>query len=504
MRPIVLSLLLSLCSFAGHSWLAVANEPAITAESDFAELKRMLPASCNAVVAIDLDAMFDSELAVKNDWRQSHAKSFDKRPTLLPPVASRMVLGTELDLTFLSPVREFGVIALNRDVTIEEIRTELRGEDVQLAGRSAIQTPGGGFIVPYADRHLALIRLAERSWASEQFQMSIERRDSVIHSLLDEAIEDVAVGNVQLSIAFAIKEPLEAKQVLGMIRNSPSLASLAVSSDQLSEEISELQGMTFRVKIDNAINGQLELKFHREPSVVSTSIEPVMKALIDGAGAALPEFDQWQGNAIGNRVSLSGPLTVAGFGRVLSLLNVESADVPQSEPPIELRAGVDRQKVATRRYVQRVNRLVRSTIQQPRSGNLQDQLLWIDRAANAIRRQPTRDVPSPVVHLGDEIAYRMLELVSTYEDAYQKAQSRIQAENPPPIEWQTRLVPYSTFATPYGRFYRYRPFSYAHVNFAGNAVRARAITREELATANDKAEKTVERIQELAAKLDEF
>jgi hypothetical protein len=57
------------------------------------------------------------------------------------------------------------------------------------------------------------------------------------------------------------------------------------------------------------------------------------------------------------------------------------------------------------------------------------------------------------------------------------------------------MIPYRTFVTPQGRFYRYRPFSYAQVVTEQNVIHSRRVITEELAKANQKAKEIIVRIE---------
>lgn len=64
-------------------------------------LKR-IPASANAVMVIDAEAVFSSPIAVKEDWKNQHEAEYVNKPMILPPEADQMVLASNMD-----PYRDF-------------------------------------------------------------------------------------------------------------------------------------------------------------------------------------------------------------------------------------------------------------------------------------------------------------------------------------------------------------------------------------------------------------
>lgn len=497
----LLSLTLVLAPFVFAATSASAQS------ESWSELTKRLPASTNAVLAIDAEAMFQSEFAVKNNWRKSHADRFDRDPTMLPPVASRFLLATNLDTEHFEPTYDFAVMSTVRPIPLSEILTRIDGELDTIGGRSAIHTKRDSYIVPIGDDHVALIRNASQEWASEQIRSGQQRSEAKIPSVLAGAIDEVAAGDAQISVGFFLGDTIPKSEVPGLVQRFESLREAESTSDKFVDEMASLEGFILSIQISDTIHGQLKMTFGKKPEALSTVAKPFMIDLLTESGAILSEFHQWETSQQPDGFALDGDLSVSGLRRILSLLNVEPPDFAtaatastvtkptSSTKPSSLIKQEMAIKRATKDYAKRVTRMANAVASGAKASNLRGQVLWTDRSGKAIMRLSTRNVQPDVVKLGRHVGYSMLEIVSTFQDADHTARERVSSENPTPYEWRTRLVPYSTYVTPYGRFYRYRPFSTARIHTRENAVRTRTIIGEELTKANNKSKAILSSIE---------
>ncbi|WP_186776541.1 hypothetical protein [Rubripirellula reticaptiva] len=471
-------------------------------DSAWRDMTTWLPRSANAVLAIDAEAMFQSEIAVQNDWRELHAENFDRNPTMLPPPTERFVLSTELDTEHFEPTRELAVISTSTPVDFIEIQKQVQGEVDTIAGMQSIHTVRDSYVVPINQHLVALIRQGSRQWAAQQLKDGRDRTEPQLSQILADAVEQVASGVSQIVVAVDLADAIPRSAMTVAIGRSGVLSNTALHSNSLVDEMTTLQGFVFSIDLAEKMNGKLEMVFAAEPTQLATVTKPIMLELLASAGAILPEFKQWRAVSRPRRMALQGELSVASLRRVLSLLVVESTGFEPETSTVETaatsRTGFSPEQIekrATTNYVKRVMRLAESVVASGNANSLREQVLWTDRSAKAISRMSTRNVAYDVAKLGRRIAYEMLRIVSVYQEADQNARSRIASENPPPVQWHTEMTPYRTFVTPQGRFYRYRPFSYAQVFAEENAIHSRQIISEELAKANEKAKEISARIE---------
>ena len=458
---------------------------ALAVAEPWRDLAALLPESANAVLVIDAKGFFDSPLGRKRQWRESHAATFERSPLLLPPEADRFILATELDISHFEPMWEFAAITMERPVTLDEIKTRIGGVSDAIGGLSVVRTNTGGFVVPFDEGRIGLIRLAQRQWASQQVTRSRKRTSPALTTFLENAMKSVADGSAQIAIAVSTEDAVSFDEVKAAVERSTVIRRENADIDQVAKLMSNVKGFVFTVKIDETMQGRIEMQFSEDPTVLAAIAKPFMLDIIGGAGASLPEFADWNEDRTRSSVGLSGDLTIPGLRRILSLLQVDTADYEELQTD-DVKSEVT--KAATERYVRRVTQLFRDVATGAKASDLREQVLWTDRAAKTIARMSTRGVAPKIARIGNEVSAGLRDIVATFHYAQERAQARIVAVNPPDFETRTEFVPTRRVTTPAGRFNsRYEPFTYFQVNIAGNIARQQQITAEELTKANAEA-----------------
>lgn len=501
MRKVNFSLRIFMLIMVSHSYFSVA------VGDQWRDLTTLLPQSANAILAIDANALFDSPMATKNRWRESHASHFDVTPTMLPPEAERFVLSAEVDIEHFEPKWEFATMALNRDISTNEIRNRLNGEAELLAGLPAVRTDRGNYIVPFQGQRIAVVRLAQRQWASQQLRRARDRQSVQLPRFLGSAVDDVADGHWQIAVAIMLENAVPPAEIRAAIERSTVLQKSSETVDQLTREMNSLEGALLRIRVTDTIHGSLELVFREDPEGLSNAAKPFLVDLLSGAGALLPEFREWRATSRRNRLGIEGPMTTTGLRRILSILSVESVDVDpfgSKRPVVQPTVSDNVEARTTEKYVRRIKKLVDDISSGAKAHNVREQLLWTDRSARTIARMSTRSVNPAVAEKGREISCDLRRIVSNFHYAADNARARSSAVNRPPVELHEQLVPYSSYKTPYGRFYRYAPFSYARINIRQNVVRSRQITAEELSRANDEAKAILSKVEGKVAEMEKL
>ena len=109
-----------------------------------AKLLPWVPADANAVVTIDVESMFRTPLAMRENWRKQAGDRFANQEIVVPPEAQRVVMASQLDLGGgLQPVWELGIMDVERTPSFALIARREGGHLDTIAGHSAVTLPGG-------------------------------------------------------------------------------------------------------------------------------------------------------------------------------------------------------------------------------------------------------------------------------------------------------------------------------------------------------------------------
>jgi hypothetical protein len=105
-----------------------------SADSDFVDLLKKVPASPNVIVVLNAEKIFASEVATQGGWKQQYGATYADTPLLMPPSAQQFVLAADLDLARLHPRWQAAVMRLSINPSKELIARNIGGQAGELAG----------------------------------------------------------------------------------------------------------------------------------------------------------------------------------------------------------------------------------------------------------------------------------------------------------------------------------------------------------------------------------
>lgn len=369
-----------------------------------------------------------------------------------------------------------------------------------LAELRTLRTEREGFIVPYGNDRLALIRLGSRGWASMQARQAKTRMSPNVSEYLKNAVFRESESS-QIVVALHLEDSISIEVANAVIANSPPLNPSNIEAARMASIMSSLSGVVFSVQVSDKMTGKLELDFVPQRLQNAPKLDKDMLLMLtQHTGCNLPEFSDWTLIHGENSTAIQGDLSMNGLKKVLSFLHCDVTDMTAPPTVLPDKKDITNESV-TRDYAEHVKRMVDSLTPTANLKSLGTQRLWIDRVAKNIKRQQTKRIRQDVADSGSEIANELMEIVTMINNAELTANARSVSEAKPNIQWNTQMRPYDTYNTTYGRFYRYRPMSTAQINVGENKMHSNEVWVDELAKANEQASVKFHQIQYQVQKL---
>src|SRR5258707_10574421 len=94
---------------------------ALGAERSCQTLAQRLPASTNAVVAINVNKALASPYAKREHWGSNAADAWAKQPVMIPPGASRLIMAADVKTSTMDPNWEMCLIEMAKMPTVQEL-----------------------------------------------------------------------------------------------------------------------------------------------------------------------------------------------------------------------------------------------------------------------------------------------------------------------------------------------------------------------------------------------
>jgi hypothetical protein len=457
-----------------------------TAGADFDHLIRLIPPGANVVVAVDVASVFASPLAQSEQWRSRYADAFETTPLLIPPHATRFLLGADMEIATMHPRWEIAAIEMDVDRSVQEVAERTGGTIDNLAGLGAVSSPRFGYIVRFAPRTYGVTTRGGRQAAARWVKESLDDDSERLSPYLREAISFVERNGTEIILAMDLQDALRINEIQDAVQRSDLIAD--ADKQAVVEVLSGLRGITLGIRIDNKRYGRLKVDFARDASALGRYAKPMILRALKRTGAMLDEFEQWEPVTRQNQISIAGDITEEGIRRLLSLLTldtgIESPIARQTQSPLDQTAIIARR---TKRYFDAVNRYIDSLEKPHRNKTIETVTLWLNNYARKIDRLPTYNVDPEMVQYGNSVADHMRQAITVIQGIDERTQERLSRVSPG-TKIKTGALPTGNVVN-YGGYYRVReyvPYFVAEADVSALQERQR-IGEDELQQSADEA-----------------
>lgn len=431
--------------------------------AEFADLSRFLPSDANAMIVINAEAMYESPLGKRENWRQKFQDASESTPLLLPPTAQRCVLAARLDFDTLHPDWEAAAMTLSIDPSIADVAKRRNGSVDPVGDFEAAWLANRTAILKFAPRTFGVLTPATRQeasrWAADVASPEIEPLSPYLHKALSYAD---SVGT-ELILAVDLQGALPTGAIRTRVIDSVMLDALPES--ETVALLTSVQGVKLGVLIKDKLQGRLEIDFAGETESLAPVAKPLILSILGESGAMLDEFNDWTAEAKGNSLVLHGELTAEGMRRIFSLLAVDATAVGQeatttaATPPASGTAQPDAAKTAmiraSHRYFRAVGNFVADAQRLNRANSLRQQVMWLENYARRIEMMPTRGVDPDLAQYGQYVAQTFRWVVDQAYGVEQKQDAIAATEGPS----ETRVGWLPTFNTVNWGGYRMREYA---------------------------------------------
>ncbi len=298
----------------------------------YEQILRWVPADSNVLIVVDLDRAMGTSLAKRTFWQQVLQVKSPDGQAFVKPQFQKLVMAT-----FFQPgqdeERSEVMLIASDSMPSDDVIAQRQGAAVeQMGDKTAMLSPRGMYLVRLADDLLGVITPPQRQRAMRWMQEGGARSQHALSPALTQAIERCRGTNAVMFLAMDLEGALSTVQVARALRDSEAMKDQLVDINTASQVIAGIRSIALRVEAEEDILGVLEVTFTDD----ATLLEPVAGALVREAlekqGLALDDLSSWQSQVVGNRITMTGPLSESGLGRLLSMMTPPRPDVRAEAP----------------------------------------------------------------------------------------------------------------------------------------------------------------------------
>src|SRR3954471_11474477 len=118
-----------------------------SARADFKALSQRLPASSNAVVAVNVAKLLNTPYA-KAEWTPNTPEAWAKEPIMIPPGSTRLLMAAELDSSNMESTWECSVMEMATMPPLQTLAAGEGGHIDRLWDKDAVCSPINAYFVP--------------------------------------------------------------------------------------------------------------------------------------------------------------------------------------------------------------------------------------------------------------------------------------------------------------------------------------------------------------------
>jgi hypothetical protein len=379
---------------------------AATAGAQFEVLAKRVPSAANALVLVNAQDLFGSQVAKGQNWQADRIKRFTSGLTDVPPGATQLVMAAQLDLASAQPAWRAAVIQLDATPSLPAVARQFGGTVDTVADLPAIRLADDSYIVQLADRLVGSLAPANR----QALTRWLREPSGNLSPYLAEAV-GYAVKGTEVIMALDLTDAIAADDVQAKLEASDdeTLLKSKVDKKELAQVLASIKGVMLGITFGERAFGKIKVDFGRDVSIAAPIAKPLLLDVLAERGLHVEEFADWKVSAAGTRISLEGDVTASALTRLSSLielptpaLTVASQDQQTSQP----NPGSDQPTAeATKEYFQAIEHLFKDLADRKGEAKTIGQKgQWYDNYSRKVDRLPMLNVDEMMLNFGAYVA----------------------------------------------------------------------------------------------------
>ena len=380
------------------------------ARAQYEALIRRVPNNANAVALVNAEQIFASAISKREGWQTDRDKRFMSGQSSIPPHATHMVLASQLDLEFMQPIWEVGLVRADSAPVPATVARKYGGVVDKVGTLPAARLPDDSFVVRFSDQVIGAMAPGNRQQVSRWISMG----NHGISPYLKAGLEYADRG-AELIIALDLTDTVTAQDIEKKLETDfRGVVADNMDRSAMARVLASIKGVMIGVTVREQMYGKIRVDFGEDASVLAPVAKPLLLAVLESRGAMIDEFREWKAEVKGQQVTLGGNLTASGATRISSLIELptqalltqqaaeqttDSSQQPQA--PLET-------PQATLQYFQSTQHLLQDLQNKKGSAtNLNVYGVWFDSYAKKIDRLPLLNVDPEMLDYGQYLTQQL-------------------------------------------------------------------------------------------------
>lgn len=373
-----------------------------------ATLMKWVPADANAVAIVDVEALFRTPTAKRENLRQKMADAFVNHELSVPPESKRVVFAAQLGLNSqLQPEWDLGVIELAATPSFAAIARREGGQLDTVAGQSAVRLAHGTTGVELAPGVVLATSQPNRQVVSRWVAAAKKAAAPVASPYLAKAAGQVTAAS-PLVLALDLSECVTAPAARAFLATQEPLKNKIAEQADLAELLASAKGATLAVSFGDHRAGTLRVDFGKPAAGLKPHAKELLAATLDEVGASLDDFDNWAVAVDGTAVTWTGEITPVGLRKIISLIAPGSghrdlSPEETSSPGAPTLSPETIKATTSQKYFRAVKGLI-DELDKTLNKTRDNHAVWFERYARKVDDLPIKDVDKDLLTFGGNVS----------------------------------------------------------------------------------------------------
>jgi hypothetical protein len=391
-------------------WLTVAAVAVVAlglstaAYGNFKMLSQRLPASSNAVVAVNVAKLLETPFAKGEQWAQTAADAWAKQPLMIPPGSQRLLMAAEVRTSSMEPYWEMVLMEMDKMPSLKSLAEAEGGNIDRIWDKDAVCSPINAYFIPLDGTVLASITPAERSTVAKWVRAPVKPEGNVTSEYIRKVLAGLGdktgiVMALDLEGAFGvpnIRRFLDENEIKGL---KPE------QLDEAARTLGTMKGITLDISVDQDVTGRAVVEFDRDVALLKESAKPIMIEVLNAAGMRIDDIKEWTFAATGKQLTMEGKLSTHGLR---SLLSIVQSPIPAATVAKQPASGEGAPPSSPAEASQRYYKVICANLDNFRPGTSPSETAtWARATAKRIDQMPILNVDPALAEWGTMVSTKL-------------------------------------------------------------------------------------------------
>lgn len=291
-----------------------------------------LPGDINAVARINVADLYKSQLALKEGWLKKSTEAFIQQEAFVPPGTSLILTGADLEISGgLTATRTYSVLVPDKQMTLDTLSTWVPGKLESFMGKPLGNFGSNGYVADAGDGCWLTNGSSNRQLITRWLKTGLAPSGPQLPAYLKPALYSKEAVP-QLLMAIDLQDNYSGQAISEELKATDWIKS-DTDAESISKVLERVQGITIGITVTDKAMGQATVDFGIDTTPLKPVLDQLVAAVLEHAGIADKEVDDWKWITKGKQVVGSGPVAPGAGRRLVSILEPPSITMAIAAKP---------------------------------------------------------------------------------------------------------------------------------------------------------------------------